>query len=269
MIDVFYMFWGQRIQLPELLPQNGDGERERERETISRKSSTQKHSDSVMLQDFLGQIFFSFLSLFRMVIPQFADIIFGWAGSTNPHVVYQWLTKDSDISRDCSWLAQLAHEQIQRSQWWGMWGISHLLWTIGRLHTLRLALQFVHLQGLGEFQWASPLRRVLGRWAPSIGWLPKFRLGFDGWTADRVETRATGVAPNDEMNVSVATMHSRFHPFHTSTVQGKKHVMQSLQKLSRVASAVGAETISMFSFVPSFRTRGSLLKRVTWVTVTQ
>jgi hypothetical protein len=89
MIDVFYMFWGQRIQLPELLPQNGDGERERESETISRKSSTQKHSDSVMLQDFLGQIFLSFLSLFRMVIPQFADIFFGWAGSTNPHVVYQ------------------------------------------------------------------------------------------------------------------------------------------------------------------------------------
>ena len=87
MIDVFYMFWGQRIQLLELLPQNGDGERERE--TISWKSSTQKHSDSVMLQDFLGQIFFSFLSLFRMVIPQFADIFFGWAGSTNPHDVYQ------------------------------------------------------------------------------------------------------------------------------------------------------------------------------------
>ena len=127
--------------------------------------------------------------------------------------------------RQC-FLAEIFHglrmSKPTRSQWWGMWGISHLLWTIGRLHTLRLGLQFVHLQGLGEFQWASPRSaRVLGRWAPSIGWLRKFRLGFDGWTADRVETRATGVAPNDEMNVSVATMHSRFHPFHTSTVQGK------------------------------------------------
>lgn len=62
--------------------------------------------------------------------------------------------------------------------------------------------------------------------------------------------------------MSVATIHSRFHPFHTSTVQGKTRDAESLQKLSRVASAVGAETISMFSFVPSFRTRGSLLKRV-------
>lgn len=97
MIDVFYML---------------EREREKESETISRKSSTQKHSDSMMLQDFLGQIFFSFLSLFRMVIPQFADI-FGMGWKHQPaRCLSMTDQRQRFFSRDFSWLAQ----QIQRSQ---------------------------------------------------------------------------------------------------------------------------------------------------------
>ena len=62
--------------------------------------------------------------------------------------------------------------------------------------------------------------------------------------------------------MSVSRKHNRFHPFHTATVQKKlRRDADRLQKLSGVVSVVDAEAISMFFFVPSFRTRGSLLKR--------